>query len=132
MHDLLLCSNTDALHQRLSHAATSTTLLTIPQEGCPNCDKYLGSQAYSRDDETARECTSQVFEGLIHLARPSESWVARWQRLDKFEPGMYAVKVVGNLSNDIIATLEENGFKYIPRDGTEVEESRVEEEDREE
>lgn len=72
-------------------------------------------------------CTSQVFEGLIHVADPSKSWVARWQRLDKFVPGMYAVKVVGNLPNDVLLTLEENGFTYIPRDGSELQEERAEE-----
>lgn len=44
------------------------------------------------------ECTSQVFEGLITLVEPTQSWVARWQRLDGYVGGVYAVKVVGMVS----------------------------------
>lgn len=45
--------------------------------------------------EAVQECTSQVFEGLITLADPNSSWVAKWQRLEGYIPGVYAVKVVG-------------------------------------
>ena len=45
-----------------------------------------------------QECTSQVYEGLITLADPKSSWVAKWQRLDAYVPGVYAVKVVGIVS----------------------------------
>lgn len=47
------------------------------------------------------EATSQVFEGLITLVDPKTSWVAKWQRLDGYYPGVYAVKVVGIVSNII-------------------------------
>lgn len=85
------------------------------------------------------ECTSQVFEGLITLADPGTSWVARWQRLDGYVPGTYAVKVQGSvrytpgtellylcdwdhrtdwwclqLPQDILGALEDRGVKYIP------------------
>ncbi len=39
-----------------------------------------------------------MYEGLITLADASQSWVARWQRLDGYVPGVYAVKVVGMVS----------------------------------
>jgi len=48
--------------------------------------------------DAIQECTSQVYEGLITLADASQSWVARWQRLDGYVPGVYAVKVVGMVS----------------------------------
>ena len=48
--------------------------------------------------DLVQECTSQVYEGLITLADPKSSWVAKWQRLDTYLPGVYAVKVVGNVS----------------------------------
>ncbi len=32
------------------------------------------------------------------MADASQSWVARWQRLDGYVPGVYAVKVVGMVS----------------------------------
>ena len=66
-------------------------------QGCPNCEDFLemrGSQ------DTVLDCTSQVFEGMITLndtltAAGPVSWVARWQRLEGYKPGVYAVKVVG-------------------------------------
>jgi transcription elongation factor SPT4 len=27
------------------------------------------------------ECTSMMYDGLIAMVEPSESWVARWQRI---------------------------------------------------
>ncbi|KAJ4167720.1 transcription elongation factor spt4 [Fusarium falciforme] len=63
-------------------------------EGCPNCDEFLhlaGSQ------DQIESCTSQVFEGVITLANPARSWIAKYQRLDGYVPGMYAIKVSGQL-----------------------------------
>lgn len=48
--------------------------------------------------------------------------MARWQRLDSYVPGTYAVKVTGSLPNEVIGHLEDAGIKYIPRDGSQVEE----------
>jgi transcription elongation factor SPT4 len=105
-------------------------------QGCPNCDHFLEMAGSS---EAVLECTSSVFEGLITLADPSQSWVAKWQRLDGYVPGVYAVKVSGVVSNDsfcrlgagnedrrellttsdqlpeeVVAQVERNGVKYIP------------------
>ena len=57
--------------------------------------------------ETVLDCTSQVFEGTISLNNHEPdaqtgrkgSWVARWQRLEGYQPGVYAVKVVGSVSD---------------------------------
>lgn len=66
-----------------------------------------------------QDCTSGVFEGLITLSDPEKSWVAKWQRIDKYVKGLYAVKVSGILSEDIIDTVESEGrMRYIPRDGS--------------
>lgn len=65
-------------------------------QGCPNCEDYL-SLAGSSD--AIQECTSQIFEGLITMADPTKSWVARWQWLNSYVPGVYAVKVVGTVSH---------------------------------
>ncbi|KAG5943371.1 transcription elongation factor spt4 [Claviceps pazoutovae] len=87
-------------------------------EGCPNCEEFLhlaGSQ------DQIESCTSQVFEGLITLADPSKSWVAKWQRLDGYVAGLYAIKVSGLLPDEVRSTLEEEyRIQYIPRDGTET------------
>lgn len=52
--------------------------------------------------DSVQECTSQVFEGQISLADPAQSWVAKWQRLDGYVPGVYAVKVVGIVSPNTV------------------------------
>lgn len=54
--------------------------------------------------EVVQECTSQVFEGMITLNANADggtngSWVAKWQRLEGYVPGLYAVKVVGTVSD---------------------------------
>lgn len=64
------------------------------REGCPNCDNVLGLRG---NNDAIQECTSQVFEGLVTLRDPNTSWVARWQRLDSYVPGTYAVKVTGSV-----------------------------------
>ncbi len=65
------------------------------KEGCPNCEDFL---RLANAPDAIQECTSQVYEGLITLADAAQSWVARWQRLDGYVPGVYAVKVVGMVS----------------------------------
>ncbi|KEF61197.1 uncharacterized protein A1O9_02762 [Exophiala aquamarina CBS 119918] len=86
--------------------------------GCPNCEAILGLK---NSQDAIQECTSQVFEGLIAMGDPKTSWVAKWQRLTEYEPGIYATKVVGTLPREILESLEDNGIKYIPRDGSSLE-----------
>ena len=84
---------------------------TFLRSGCPNCEEFLqltGSQ------DAVQDCTSQVFEGLITLAEPTQSWVAKWQRLEGYVPGVYATKVTGLLPEEVVSTVEEAGVKYIP------------------
>jgi transcription elongation factor SPT4 len=59
---------------------------------------------------------------LVAISDPSTSWIARYQRLDKYVPGTYAVKVSGVLPDEILQAMEENGIRYIPRDGSTQEE----------
>ncbi|RMZ91218.1 hypothetical protein DV736_g1538, partial [Chaetothyriales sp. CBS 134916] len=94
--------------------------IVLPQsafmrEGCPNCEEHL-QLAGSADN--VQELTSQVFEGTIALANPRSSWVAKWQRLGEYVPGIYAIKVVGKLPDEIIASLEDAGIRHVPRDGS--------------
>ncbi|KAI6882402.1 hypothetical protein KC318_g13571 [Hortaea werneckii] len=85
------------------------------REGCPNCEEFLELR---HNGDAIAEGTSSVFEGLITLADPENSWVAKWQRLQGYAPGTYAVKVVGVLPEEVIAAAENAGIKYIPRDGS--------------
>jgi transcription elongation factor SPT4 len=54
------------------------------------------------------------------MMQPSDSWVARWTRVDKFVAGLYAAKVQGLLDDEIVEELESMGIKYRPRDGSQV------------
>ncbi|KAF2767482.1 putative transcriptional elongation protein Spt4 [Teratosphaeria nubilosa] len=81
------------------------------REGCPNCEEFLELRG---NDDAILECTSQVFEGLLTLQDPEGSWVAKWQRLQNYVPGTYAVKVVGTLPEEIITAAENAGIHYVP------------------
>jgi transcription elongation factor SPT4 len=88
-------------------------------DGCPNCEEFLHLQ---RSPEQIDSCTSQVFEGLIALRDPATSWIAKWQRLDRFVSGTYAVKVAGVLPDEVRVSLEEEyNITYVPRDGSQTE-----------
>lgn len=83
--------------------------------GCPNCESIL---SFTGEDGLVQECTSPTFEGLVALTDNERSWVARWLRIDGFQRGLYATKVVGKLPPDIIGRLEDRGIAYRPRDGS--------------
>lgn len=95
----------------LAYEAVLTPSQRFRDQGCPNCDGFLHLQGSADAVET---CTSAVFEGVITLADPTRSWVAKWQRLDKCHPGMYAIKVSGELPNDVRTMLEEDNIPYVP------------------
>ena len=83
--------------------------------GCPNCESILG---LANSPDAIADCTSQVFDSLITMGDPQASWVAKWQRISNYVAGVYAVKVVGTLPDEIIQILEDNGVRYMPRDGS--------------
>jgi len=76
--------------------------------GCENC-YFLQMQ-----DNRSRvsECTTAYFEGLIAMMQPKESWVAKWQRIGRLVPGIYAVSVTGELPDSIKKYLEERKYSY--------------------
>lgn len=78
--------------------------------GCPNC-KVLQLEKSKNLNST----TSFSFRGTIGLVDPQKSWVAKWQRIDSFVPGTYAMTVEGELSEDYIDKLEQDGRVYFNR-----------------
>jgi transcription elongation factor SPT4 len=88
------------------------------QGGCPNCEDIL---ELANNSDSINECTSQVFDGLISVADTSRSWVARFQRLEGYVPGVYATQVEGILPEEVISAVEHAGINYVPRDGSEAE-----------
>ena len=113
-----LCKHKQYVSSRLlirSLLSLTVLIKRFLREGCPNCESFLG---LANSTDSVQECTSQVFEGLITLQDTTTSWVARWQRLEGCVPGVYAVKVVGTLPDDVKQNVEDAGARYVPRDGT--------------
>jgi transcription elongation factor SPT4 len=91
------------------------TQTQFQQQGCPNCDHFL---ELAGNNDAVAECTSAVFEGLLTVSDTSRSWVARWQRLEGYVPGVYAVQVEGILPEEVLVACENAGVNYVPRDGS--------------
>ncbi|KAG7811012.1 hypothetical protein KL921_002640 [Ogataea angusta] len=73
---------------------------------------------FADNDDLVRECTSPTFEGLVATHGDQGSWVARWLRIENFVPGLYAVRVLGKLPDDVRGDLQAQGIEYRPRDGS--------------
>ena len=111
-----------ANQQRNMRACMVCSIVRTQQQfmtaGCPNCEDIL---ELAGNSEQVNDCTSQVFEGLISVSDTKRSWVARYQRLEGYVPGVYATQVEGILPEDIIVAVENAGINYVPRDGSEQE-----------
>lgn len=83
--------------------------------GCENCEEILQMRGSM---DRVLECTSSKFEGCIAMMSPKESWVGRWQRIDKFTRGVYAIRVYGRIPEDVEDDLARRGIPYRPRDGS--------------
>lgn len=84
---------------KINPLTSSLSIQRFLRDGCPNCEAFLD---LINHPDSVQECTSQVFEGLITLADPAQSWVAKWQRVDGYVSGVYAVKVVGMVSSNLM------------------------------
>ncbi|KAL2916059.1 transcription elongation factor spt4 [Polyrhizophydium stewartii] len=91
------------------------TQAQFKRDGCDNCEEVL---RFKGNMERVMMCTSGQYDGLVAMMRPDASWVARWQRVDKFHKGLYAVRVTGRLPQDIEDDLARRSLKYRPRDGS--------------
>ena len=68
------------------------------------------------DREVVHDFTSPNFDGMVAIMEPKNSWVARWQDVQNFVPGCYALRVRGTLPSQWATLLEDEGFKYEPLD----------------
>jgi transcription elongation factor SPT4 len=84
------------------------------EDGCDNCDQVLDLKG---DPDKVKACTSANFDGVLGLIKPG-GWVSKWQRIDKFTPGVYAIRVSNMLPAHIEEELLDKGIKYRPRDGS--------------
>ncbi|XP_019618274.1 PREDICTED: transcription elongation factor SPT4-like [Branchiostoma belcheri] len=97
---------------------TTTTLLvlTIDQfvfDGCDNCEPYLQLKG---NKDLVYDCTSSNFDGVVSMMSPDDSWVAKWQRINRFKPGCYAISTTGRLPPSIVRELKTHGITYRSRD----------------
>ncbi|XP_023016775.1 transcription elongation factor subunit spt4 [Leptinotarsa decemlineata] len=83
------------------------------KEGCDNCEEFLSMKD---NIDNVVDCTSKNFEGMISMLTPGDSWVAKWQRINHFCKGVYAISVSGRLPNSIVRELRSRGIIYKSRD----------------
>ncbi|KAI9633987.1 transcription initiation protein spt4 [Dioszegia hungarica] len=83
-------------------------------DGCPNCEDVVEMKGSL---ERVIECTSVMWDGMICVIEPQESWVARWQRIGS--RGLYAVRVTGVPPQDVIDAISSKGGVYRSRDAVE-------------
>ncbi|CAM9715785.1 unnamed protein product [Ectocarpus fasciculatus] len=81
------------------------------ENGCENCD-FLDMHANSA---RILQCTTSYFEGNVALIDPGGSWVAKWQRIVDFIPGIYAIDVTGDLPDEILDLCEQKGRAVRPK-----------------
>ncbi|CAD2087073.1 transcription elongation factor SPT4, putative [Plasmodium vinckei lentum] len=67
------------------------------QNGCSNC-KFL---QMTGDRHRIQDCTTENFSGFIAITTPTKSWIAQYNDLSKYNPGFYALQVVGELPESI-------------------------------
>lgn len=65
------------------------------EQGCENCKAAFDLR---QDEAKIADVTTSSFEGLMAMMQPNKSWVARWQFVNNFIPGVYALKVKGEVS----------------------------------
>lgn len=62
------------------------------------------------------ECTTGNYDGAIAMVNPSDSWVAKYQRVDRFTPGVYAARMTGLLLPEDQEMLEDRGIPVRGKD----------------
>ncbi|KAG2190960.1 hypothetical protein INT46_004255 [Mucor plumbeus] len=77
--------------------------------GCENCEEILQMRGSMDRGKPTRN---------VALMHPKDSWVGRWQRVDKFQKGVYAIVVYGRVPEDVEDELDRRGVTYRPRDGS--------------
>ncbi|KAG7157519.1 transcription elongation factor SPT4-like isoform X2 [Homarus americanus] len=93
------------------------TLDMFETDGCENCDEFLRMK---NNRDQVYDCTSNNFDGFIALMSPEDSWVAKWQRINRCCRGMYAISITGRLPPTVVREMKSRGMKYRSRDMTKL------------
>lgn len=67
------------------------------QDGCENCP-FL--ELADRQDRV-NSCTTATFDGVVAMMKPDDSWIARWEGISRNLPGVYAMKLTGEMPPQI-------------------------------
>lgn len=83
-------------------------------DGCENCEDLLSMRGST---DRVLDCTTPTFTGFVAVSSPSDSWAAKWLRVDRGAKGIYAMRLGGNgLPEELVELLNEKGVKYPPDD----------------
>jgi transcription elongation factor SPT4 len=88
------------------------TFAQFKNHGCENCSDVIDLMD---SDAVIMDVTTAGFEGMAALTRPADSWVARWQFAQKMLPGVYALKVDRDVSEEVATQLDQANFVNIGR-----------------
>ncbi|TRY70374.1 hypothetical protein TCAL_04482 [Tigriopus californicus] len=89
------------------------TFEQFESDGCDNCDTFLGLR-HNRDN--IYDCTSTNFEGMVGMCKPEDSWVGKWQRINRFKTGVYAISVSGRLPQAVVRDMRASNINHRSRD----------------
>lgn len=83
-------------------------------DGCENCEDILNMKG---SNDRVLDCTTTNFTGFVAIASPTNSWTAKWLRVERGAKGIYAMRVGGpGLPEDLVELVRERGIKYPPED----------------
>ena len=57
--------------------------------------------------DRVQSCTTSNFEGMVAMMKPDDSWVARWEGISRNLPGVYAMRLEGEMPPQIMQFLRD-------------------------
>ena len=84
--------------------------------GCDNC--------FFLPEGESRRFTTPYYQGCVALMQPKASWVARWQKIQNFIPGCYAVKIVADIPPEVDDLCEEANVMNLGKISQESEDAQ--------
>jgi transcription elongation factor SPT4 len=79
------------------HCKLLKTFEQFADLGCDNCPDL----DLQNNGEKINQHTTSSFEGVLAMMQPEASWVAKYQRLTRKVPGVYAISVKGDQSERV-------------------------------
>ena len=83
-------------------------------QGCDNC-AFLEMKDQT---EHVNDFTTSHYEGFVAMLQPTQSWVAKYQRLVDKTPGMYAIDIFEDKPSYLVEFLKQHNIKYMKTTGS--------------